>query len=245
MEPLVETFAVHSYEVDAFGLLAAPALAGFLQEVAGHHADALGVGLEVLRAQGLTWVLARERIEVEAPPRLGDVLEIATWPSGIERLGAHREFEVRRSGRVVARATSVWFVLDLARRRPVRADRFLDPRLPREPGAHVVPLANEKLAAFAHWDFQKRFHVRYEDIDGNQHVTNASYLAWALEAIPRDVWQSSRVASLEVQFLAECGYGSAILSRLAPAGERAYSHALVEEEGGKELARVETRWSPR
>jgi acyl-ACP thioesterase len=245
VQPHVETFRVRSYEVDAFGALAVPALAGYLQEVAGHHADALGVGLDLLRREGLTWVLSRARIELEAPLRLGDALEIATWPSGLERLAARREFEVRRGGDIVARATSAWFVLDLASRRPVRPERALDPRLPRTPGVHVVDLADGKLPELRHWDIQKRFHVRYEDIDVNEHVTNTSYLTWALEAVPRETWQGSRVRAIEVRFLAECAHGSAILSRAAGAGERSFSHAVVHEEDGRELARVVTEWAPR
>jgi acyl-ACP thioesterase len=87
-----ESFPVHTYEVDAFGTLEVPALSGYLQEVAGHHAAELGVGLETLRARGLTWVLARQRVELPLPVALGDTLEIETWPCGIERLAAMRDF---------------------------------------------------------------------------------------------------------------------------------------------------------
>ena len=54
-----------------------------------------------------------------------------------------------------------------------------------------------------------------------------------------------RLASLDVQFLAEARYGSAILSRLAARGEGVYAHAIVREEDEKELARLVTRWVPR
>jgi len=245
MEPRRETFTVHTYEVDAFGSLTPPALAGFLQEIAGAHATALGVGLDALMARGLTWVLARQRIEMPSPIRLGDLVEIATWPSGIDRLSATREFEVRRAGEVVARASTGWFVLNLATRRPVRPDRLLDPRLPRARAPSVAKFADGKLPALERWELQKRFHVRYEDIDGNLHVTNTSYLAWALEAVPRETWRTCRVEAVEVQFLAECSYGSAVLSRLASAGEGGFAHAIVSEEEGKELARGATRWTPR
>src|SRR5919197_2736291 len=120
MECLTGRFPIHSYAVDAFGTLALPALAGYLQEVAGRHADALGCGVEALRAFGLAWVLSRQRIEASAPVRLGDELEVVTWPSGVERLLVHREFLVTRGGAEVARASTAWLVLDLDRRRPVR-----------------------------------------------------------------------------------------------------------------------------
>ncbi|WP_242396013.1 acyl-[acyl-carrier-protein] thioesterase [Anaeromyxobacter oryzisoli] len=241
-----ETFAVHTYEVDAFNALAVPALSGFLVEAAGLNAAELGVGLDTLMSKGLTWVLVRQRIEQTAPIGLGDVLDVETWPAGIDRLAALRDFVVRRDGAEVARATSQWFVLDLETRRPVRPEAVLDPRFPRErTGAPVVQLPPGKLPELSTWEFERRFHTRYADIDVNLHVNNGSYVAWALEAIPRDVWRSSRLAALDVQYLAECHYGSAILSRHARAAPDAFHHAIVREEDQKELARVTTAWVAR
>lgn len=241
-----ETFAVHSYEADAFGTLAFPALAGYLQEIAGHHARSLGVGLDALQARGLTWVLVRQRVENPVPVALGETVEIETWPAGTERLAAIRNFVVRGAGGVeVARAATHWFVLDLATRRPVRPSEVLDPRFPRERAPSVVELAVGKLPELREWEHQKRFHVRYADIDVNLHVTNASYPTWAIEAVPREVWHASRLESVEVQYLSEAHHGAAILSRLARTGDRSFAHAIVREEDGKELARLATGWSPR
>lgn len=239
-----ETFAVHSYEVDAFGTLAVPALSGYLQELAGAHASELGVGLDALMAQGLTWVLVRQRIEMPAEVRLGDTIEIETWPSGIEGPFALRDFVVRRSGEEVARAATQWLVVELKTRRPVRMAGILDPRF-REPLAHAVRLSPRRLPAPSEWKVQERFQVRYGDIDVNLHVTNASYVTWAIEAVPREVWQSARPACVDVQFVAETHHGSAVFSRLAASGERTFSHAIVREEDGKELARAATSWTAR
>jgi acyl-ACP thioesterase len=241
-----QTFGVHTYEVDAFGTIAIGALSGYLQEVAGQHAAALGVGLDTLMSRGLTWVLARQRIENPVPVVLGDRLEIETWPAGIDRLAALRDFVVRRAdGSEVARATTQWFVLDLQTRRPVRPADVLDPRFPREPSPPVLGPAPAKLPELPEWEAQKRFHVRYGDIDVNMHVTNTSYPTWAQEVVPREEYRARRLASLDVQFLAEAHYGSAILSRLASTGEGTFAHAIVREEDEKELARLATRWVPR
>jgi medium-chain acyl-[acyl-carrier-protein] hydrolase len=238
-------FGVHSYDVDAFGTLTLPALSGFMGELAGAHASELGVGLETLMPKGVTWVLARQRIENPVAVRLGETIEIETWPAGLDRLAALRDFVVRRAdGSEVARATTHWFVLDLATRRPVRPEEVLDPRFPRPPTPPVLAPPG-KLPPLSGWEFQKRFHVRYADIDLNLHVTNTSYLAWAIEAVPRALWQASRLAAVEVTFLAECLYGSAVLSRLAQRGEGAYAHAIVREEDEKELARLATTWVKR
>jgi acyl-ACP thioesterase len=240
------TFPVHTYEVDAFGALEVAALSGYFQEVAGLHAAELGVGIDALRARGLTWVLARQKLELPLPVALGDTVEIATWPSGLDRLAATREFVVRRGdGAEAARATTQWFVLDLATRRPVRPEEVLDPRFPRPARPHVAPLSPGKLALPDAWDHEKRFHVRYADIDVNLHVTNASYVTWATEALPVEAWRTSRMASVEVQYVAEGLHGHAILSRLARIGARAWAHAIVREDDGKELARLVTTWAAR
>jgi acyl-CoA thioesterase FadM len=239
-----ETFPVHTYEVDAFGLLAPPALAGYLQEIAGNHATELGCGLEAMRGQGVGWVLSRQRLEIAAPIRAGDVLSVETWPSGVERLLAVRDFLVRRDGAVAARALTHWLVIDLKSRRPVRPDRVLQERY-RTATEHVFPGAAPPLPELERADAERPLDVRYQDIDQIQHVTNSSYLAWAIEAVPEETWRSCRLAAAETWFLAECRHGGRVLSRLAHLGEHEFAHTIVREEDGKLLARLRTVWTPR
>ncbi len=247
VHPLRARFTVHTFELDAFGLLAAPALTDFLAEAAGRHATALGVGLDALMARGLTWVLARQRVELLVPPRLHDEVEVETWPSGIDRLAALRDFRVRAAdGTELARATSQWLVLDLATRRPRPPGVVLDPaRFQLEGAPRATAFTGGKLPALERWDAEKRFQVRYADIDRNLHVNNGSYLAWAIEAVPKETWQAERIAELEVSYLAECLLGSAVLSRITAHPGGTFAHAIVREEDGKELARLVTRWAPR
>jgi len=236
-------FEVHTYEVDAFDVLALPALGGFMQEVAGRDAAEMGCGLDVLMGRGLTWVLARERIELGAPIRLGDAVEVATWPSGVDRLFALREFRLTVAGRVVGQASTEWLVMDLASRRPVRPDRVLAAEF-RAPGERLLAAAPD-LPLVEAGNREQRFTIRYSDIDRNMHATNTTYLSWVLEAVPGDTWTSARLASVDVHFLAECTYGSRVLSRVRTLSEGAFAHAVLREEDGKELARARTRWVPR
>jgi acyl-ACP thioesterase len=239
-----ERFPVHVYEVDAFHALAVPALAGYLEEVAGHHATELGCGIEVLLARGLTWVLVRQRIELLQPIALGEELTITTWPSGVDRLLAAREFEVRdRSGAEVARSSTQWLVLDVATRRPVRPDEILDPALrPALPRLAPVPA---RLPAVPEGAPARRFHPGYGDIDVNLHVNNTSYLAWAIDAVDPDTWRASRPCELEAHFLAEGLHGDALATQVARDGDGALLHAIMREGDGKELARLRTRWVAR
>jgi acyl-ACP thioesterase len=238
------SFTVHSFDADAFGLLSPVALAGYLQEAAGLSAEALGFGNSLLNARGLAWVLARQRLVLDTPVRRGDTLTVETWPAGIDRVTALRDFRLLRDGLEVGRALTGWLVMDLSSRRPGRPDRLLPPERHAQTG-HVLPLPAGPLPALATPSMEKRFLVRYADIDANRHVTNASYIGWALEAVEEPVWQGQRLAELDVQFLAEARHGQYVRSRAAEDGDGGRLHEVVREEDGKALARARTRWVAR
>ena len=241
---ITEPFEAHSYAVDAFGLLSPPALSGWLQEAAGRHADRLGVGVPELQARGLTWVLARQSVLVERPIAMGERAEVTTWPSGADRLSALRDFEVRVGGELRARAVTQWIVVDLATRKPVRPGNVLPLHLV-EPMEHVLPLPAGRPPAPEPPAVERTFTTRYRDIDRNLHVTNATYVEWACEAVPEPTWRSARVQAFEAWFIAECLHGSRVSSRLAPADAGSFVHSVVREEDGKELARLRTSWVDR
>jgi acyl-ACP thioesterase len=238
------TFTVQSFDADAFGLLFPAALAGYLQEAAGRSAESLGFGLTRLQSRGQTWVLIRLRVELDAPIRLGDSLIVDTWPSGLDRLTALRDFRLRRDGAEVGRALTSWLVMDLSTRRPSRPDRLLPPER-RAQTEHVLPLAAPPLPALGAPVLERRFQVRHADIDANLHVTNASYVGWVLEAVEERMWRTRRLATLDVQFLAESTHGDDVRSRSSPDGLEARLHSVVREADGKELARARTTWVAR
>ncbi|HET9599430.1 MAG TPA: acyl-ACP thioesterase domain-containing protein [Anaeromyxobacteraceae bacterium] len=229
-------------DLDGEGELPLPALAGALESVAAEHAAALGCGMDRLLARGLGWVMMRQRLEALAPLFAGDALEIATWPSGVERLVVSREFEVARAGEVVARASTAWLVLDLAARRPVRPAAVLDASL-RERLPALAPMA-ERLPEPGPSATAARLEVRPGDIDANAHVNNGAYLRWALDATPPGVRRARRASAVEAHYLAEAVLGDVVLVRSGAAGD-GLAHETVREADGKVLARLATAWAPR
>ncbi len=238
----VQAFEVHSYEVDAFGHLALASLAGYLQEAAWEHARRLDCAVETLLPRGLTWVIGRQQFDLVRAVDWGERLEVTTWPSGLEGRTALRDFVVRAArGEIVARALSHWLILDIETRKPVRPEAVLPP-IVVESCEHAVPLATDKLPEvvppFTEW----RSRVRYQDIDINKHANNASYLSWALEALPIDAWSTRRLATCDVQYFKECRYGDAVLSRISPAGKDKFKHSIVRDHDSRELARLVSSW---
>lgn len=240
----------HSYAVDAFGLLSATALAGWLQEAAGRHATELGVGMPALLERGLTWVLLRQAVEIDHPVRLGDRAELTTWPSGVDRVVALRDMEIRVEGRVAVRALTQWLVLDVLTRRPVRPGKVLPAMFhPESPHVASVGALPEDLPGGAPggpaWTGTRRLPVRYADIDRNLHVTNATFVGWALEAVPEATWRERRLRGYEVHFLAEGLLGDEVESAAVATGDGIFEHRVSRVSDGRPLARLRTSWVPR
>jgi len=237
-------FAIHTYEVDPGFHLAAPALLGFLMEAAGHNADELGFSIPQLAARNLTWMLSRLRLALREHPGWRDELVVETWPSGLDRLFALREFRLHRDGRVIGEAASAWLLIDTLRRRPVRPANEADwSGLVHPERAGGLDL--QKLPPFPAAGpglREAELSVRWCDLDVNRHATTPRYAEWLLESLPPDLLGSSLLGALELDFLNEAEAGQRILSRSAPLSAGAHAHSLVRLSDGVEIARARTSW---
>jgi medium-chain acyl-[acyl-carrier-protein] hydrolase len=251
-----EIFPVHTYELDPELRLSIPALAGFLQEAAGHNAHAQGYSFLQLLEKNLTWMLSRLRLRLRELPGWKAQLTVQTWPSGLERLFALRDFRILEGERAIGVATSAWLMLDLQSRRLVRPESFRDWQEIIHPERSVA-VGLEKLPGVdgSEPPLQEReLPVRYADLDINLHVNNTRYVEWLLEAVPLEILRDRRLAELDIDFLAGAEHGERILSRAYSEGPRpgrqpqahlnelAFRHILLRQGDGREVARARSLW---
>ena len=100
-----EAVRVKAWEVGAAGQVSVSALCNWLQAAAGNSAPSLTWGIEELQQRSLTWVLARLHLEIGRLPSWRDEVAVETWPTGIHRVLAIRDFNaavchVRRAATV-------------------------------------------------------------------------------------------------------------------------------------------------
>ncbi len=108
-------------EIGPGGTLRLPALLDLFQEAAGNSATSLGWGSDTLLARGRTWVLSRFHLRLRALPVWRDDLAVETWPSGVHRVFALREFRATGAdGLLLAEATSAWLLVAVPSKRPLR-----------------------------------------------------------------------------------------------------------------------------
>lgn len=96
-----DTHQINSFEVDPFQRATIQTLCKRMQEAAWNHADALSLGYVQMRKRGLVWVLCRLKVAIRDFPIWGETIRVRTWPTGVHRLFALREFQISNPGEAI------------------------------------------------------------------------------------------------------------------------------------------------
>ena len=236
-------YSVYSYEVDTNANATITTIANYLQDIAAKHAELLGWGFEEMLKKNQYWVLYRLRIEISQYPIWREELKVETWPSGIDRLFANRDFRIKDcKDRVIGNATSSWLIIDRSNRRPQNPDSLHDnlPGLKDSPhGKSVV-----KLPVIEGGTAGKSFRVKYSDLDQNNHVNSQKYIQWITDSYREDFCARNRIVNFEINYLSESSLGDKINieSVCLNQSPHAYHHMVYNADHKKEICRARVTW---
>ncbi len=191
---------------------------------------------EELLRNGQGWFLIRYRIEFDDYDKGVKELKVKTESRGCQKMTAYRDFEVldNKTGERILRATSSWFIVDIAKKSVVNIAQTYPDFLKFEKRENDIEL--RKLKSISEFDSEKRFQVRYDDLDINRHVNNTVYIGWALEALDYDFRISHRLKSMDIYFKHEVSYGEDVLSCVKYDSENcATEHMIKNAQTGEEL----------
>ena len=87
---------MRSYECGPDGRVLFSHICNYLQETASVHAQKLGFSKTNFEPLGLTWVLTRMRVRLDAYPAWGEDVVVLTYPRGMRKLTAYRDFALSR-----------------------------------------------------------------------------------------------------------------------------------------------------
>ncbi len=118
-------FFIQTRDVDQNDRIRAASLIDFFQDIAGLHAEKLGVGYEVLKEKKYAWVILYQRFEIIKMPPYLEYVTITTWPKPKSRLEFEREYLMTsKDGQPLVQGISNWVVIDLESRGLVRTDKI-------------------------------------------------------------------------------------------------------------------------
>lgn len=240
-----ETFKIRAYEVGPTGKVTIQSIFNYMQEAAGNHAAELGVSVDKLFKQNLTWVLSRVHLRINKYPFWKQAITIETWPSDKDAFYAIRDFRILdENANEIGQATTSWMMLDIIKRKPIIMPEYIEDLKNTEHGRALFD-SFEKLPKMERIDSEKPFNVRLSDLDLNQHVNSVNYIEWALESVPADIQKNYILTDVEVTYRAESNYGDRVQAQcqVKNANDKTkIIHRLQRETDEKELAQLVSTW---
>lgn len=241
----VVSFKVASSTIGPGGYLTLSNLIRMLQEAAMVNTVRLGISSpELIEAEGLSWVMRRQRIDAKRWPRLGEELTVVTAPSGFERrLQTFRDFHLRDDqGQTIITVASEWLLMNVNSRRlqpiPPRIALLKDQLAPaaahlKRPEGKILPPESPTL--------EMKSTVAFYQLDFNDHLTNPVFPELMLEPLGHGFLTRHLPTQADIMYYHEARYGDALTAQAGPEKDRlAYGHAL--RRGEDLLATMRTLW---
>ena len=218
------------------------ALLNFLQDIASKNAEDWGFGYSYIHPRNYAWFLIKYRMEFEEYPSDIQDLTLKTEPRGYNKLFAYRDFELCSGKKVLGRMHSMWSIVDIDSRSivPVATAILDNPHMiafeKREDDlsfAKITPVTNPVL--------EKKFEVRYNDLDLNGHANNGNYIVWAFEPLSFEFKNQHRIKTIDMIYKKEARFGEKLVSQIEFKNDKITIHRLQNLEG-EDLFLLECEW---
>lgn len=167
-------YCVNSHDVDYKGEVRASRILMYMQETANYQMEALHPSNDELRERGLSFVLSRVAISYYHPLRAHENIEVQTWACEPHGMLTERCFRILRDGAVVAEALTLWGLIRLEDRRPVRISEVGSDYQPEAPLELDLP-RRFVLPPEAPLRLMGEHTVAYCETDQNCHMNNTCY----------------------------------------------------------------------
>lgn len=187
-------------------------LLGYLEDTAGMHSDFVGYGLNDIDKTNLTWILLNWKVQVFKRPLYGESIMVKTWARNTIKFYTFRDFEVYNSkNELVAIATTKWVLLDAKTMSLTKiSDELISKYHPESKAVFGDAKEVGKLDFPAEYECMSPYKIQRKDIDINKHVHNATYLDFAYEVLPDDVYNNIDFSSFEILYKKETKLGETI-----------------------------------
>lgn len=218
-------------------------LLNFFQDLASDNAERLGFGYSAITPKNLMWVLLKYRIEFEEYPVGIHNLRLQTDPRGYNRMFAFRNFRLWNGEKLLARASSIWSLVDFTNMSIANIGSSIDSPYFGKFEKNEDDLQFEKIPPLERVDYEKEFEVRYNDIDVNRHANNGNYIVWALEPLDYDFRVQHKLKTIDMVYKKEIKFGEKLITRVQILDDGSTVHVLTNSQTGDDVCQVHCVWS--
>ena len=178
-------------------------------ETTNHHSNFVGLANEDLMTKDYTWMIYKWRIKVLKYPKAFQRIKVRTWASGFKSLKAFREFEIYLGDEKIAYASSIFLLIDLESRKPVKIGdkiseiyKINDLKFFDKIERINEPIDREPINNFD-------YIILRRDIDLNNHVNNSVYAELLCEAMPKYLYKK-KFSDININYTKELLLGDHI-----------------------------------
>jgi len=111
------SFVVNENEIDDLNHVNNIHYVEWIQNAAQKHWDILK---QQIINKNYVWVVLRHEVDYLASAKLNDIIEISTWIGDSYGVKSERFVEVKCEGKILAKAKTVWCLLDDKSMKPIR-----------------------------------------------------------------------------------------------------------------------------
>lgn len=203
-------------ECDSRCKLRLEALLNYFQDASTFQSEELGAGFAYLVPKNLVWVLVSWQIAIYRSPELGEKVVIGTHPHDFKGFLGSRNFcMMTEEGEMLAKANSLWTLLNFDTMKPVAAPADLiskyevEPPFDMEYAGRKIQVVGEKVPG-------EPIVVRKQHLDSNYHVNNAQYVSMAVDCLPENLC----IGGLRVEYKKQAHLNDVLLPYVTREGDK-------------------------
>ena len=191
---------INVHDLDYNGIAKASAILKYMQTAADSQLAERGMSYDELRGIGRAFILSKLKLEINRSFREGEPITAITFPCESRGFSFLRCYGIEQDGRVVARAVSLWALIDTNNRSLVKVKDFeLDlPLLP------PLDLAFDRFKLPDTLIDVGGYGVHYGDVDRNMHMNNTKYPNMYSNYLPLI---GKRISTISINYLSEAPMG--------------------------------------
>ena len=183
---LTQEHTVAHHECGPDAVLKLNCILDYFQDIAACHAALLKIGMTELLERHELWVLSRLRIRFNRYPRLGEKLTVMTYPTGLNRLFATRQYQV----------------IDDAKFRPVKPFKMLADFADRnQDKPRFFPELDKIAEPETPQENLLQYQVLESNIDLNRHLNNAFYGSYMVDTLGKLTGRLCHPKEFQINFL--------------------------------------------